>query len=254
MINWLWKIIKRIIECLYIRFILWMKIRHNFKNQKGLEVGGPSKIFKKLGLMPIYSVSNQVDVCNFSNQTVWEGLVEEGFNFKPEKEVIGIQLICDGSNIHLVSDQQYDFILSCHNLEHFANPLKAIKEWLRILRQNGTLMLILPDPEKTFDRLRPITELEHLKNDFNNNVGEDDSTHIDEIIKFTDFSIYPREFAVDKNAFIKLCKDNAKNRCAHQHVFDAKLLEEIFNYFNISKIMQFKASPYHLVVMGKKNY
>jgi len=242
----------RVLEIVYIRLILWPKLKSNFFNKRGLEVGGPSKIFMKFGIMPIYSASLQVDVCNFSSQTVWEGALEEGFNFDPDGVTIGRQIICDGSNMPMLQNESCDFILSCHNLEHFANPLKAIAEWLRILKSGGILLLVLPDPTKTFDRTRKITSFNHLKEDYIKNTSEDDFTHIDEIIRDTDLSIFPLEPGETIIDFIELCNSNSKNRCAHHHVFDFQLLDEIFNYFKISKVVEFKSKPFHLVIIGKK--
>ncbi len=37
----------------------------------GLEIGGPSKIFRKS--IPLYKRNNNIDFANFSNQTIWEG-------------------------------------------------------------------------------------------------------------------------------------------------------------------------------------
>ena len=108
-------------------------------------------------MLPIYSVAERVDVCNFCQTTHWEGQLLEGFNFNPEGKVIGHQYICEGDNLVGIGDKILDFVLSCHNLEHFANPLKAVGEWVRLLRVGGILVLVLPDPERTFDHRRPVT-------------------------------------------------------------------------------------------------
>ena len=39
----------------------------------------------------------------------------------------------------------YDFVFSSHSLEHIANPLKAISEWLRITKKDGYIIIIVPE-------------------------------------------------------------------------------------------------------------
>lgn len=60
-----------------------------FKNKDGLEVGGPSRIFKADGAIPIYPLVETLDGCNFSKNTLWEKGLEDGYNYvfqedKPE--------------------------------------------------------------------------------------------------------------------------------------------------------------------------
>jgi len=72
------------------------------------------------------------------------------------------QYICDATDLGMIPDESYDFLLSCNSLEHMANPLKAMGEWLRILKHGAYLLIIVPDKRYTFDHLRPITSFEHL--------------------------------------------------------------------------------------------
>jgi ubiquinone/menaquinone biosynthesis C-methylase UbiE len=81
------------------------------------------------------------------------GKAHRDFHFPPRKTP-GETLFCDGSALVDVPDSTYDVLLSSHNLEHFANPIKALKEWRRVLRPNGALVLVLPKYRETFDHLR----------------------------------------------------------------------------------------------------
>ena len=89
---------------------------------------------------------------------------------------------CDGSNLVGVENGSYDFVLSSHNLEHFANPVKALKEWQRVLRPGGSLILVLPHYAKTFDHRRKLTPVAHMIEDFERNTQEDDLSHLEEIL------------------------------------------------------------------------
>ncbi|MEY3874556.1 MAG: hypothetical protein RL363_1277, partial [Bacteroidota bacterium] len=114
----------------------------HFKHLNGIEIGGPSDIFKLKGAVPIYLYANKVDGVNFSNDTIWEGVIKEGEFYNYQNSDMGYQYIAEGTNLSAISNEKYDFVLSCHSLEHIANPIKALKEWHRILKPNGTIVLI----------------------------------------------------------------------------------------------------------------
>lgn len=205
------------------------------KNSSGIEIGGPSPTFTKKGLLPIYDSISNLDGCNFSNNTVWEGelVAENGYLFS-NKKTKGVQFISEGDDLKNIPNAKYDFVLSCHNLEHFANPLKAIYEWKRILKPNCYLILVLPNKEKTFDNKRPITSLEHLQNDFKKEVNEKDETHFEEVIKLHDISM---DFGIENLEELKeRVYKNFENRCLHHHVFNQKLVEEILTATNFELI------------------
>jgi ubiquinone/menaquinone biosynthesis C-methylase UbiE len=154
---------------------------------------------------------------------------------------LGRQYILDGSHLDEIADEKYDFLLSSHNLEHIANPLKAVKEWVRVLKPGGFILLVLPDKRFTFDRNRPYTSFSHILSDFESNIGEDDLTHLSEILQLHDLKMDPgagRDFEV----FKKRCENNFEVRGLHQHVFSFDLLEESAAYFNLSAVCKYDVS------------
>lgn len=72
--------------------------------------------------------------------------------------------------VHLVSpgddlpfkNGTLDFVLSSHNLEHYFDPIGALKEWWRVVRPGGYIILVIPHKERTFDRDKPDTSLTEL--------------------------------------------------------------------------------------------
>lgn len=102
-----------------------------FHNKSGIEIGGPSAVFEQSGFLPIYPIVHSLDGVNFSTSTLWETKLQEG-NFYHYGSKTGHQFILEGGNLKEISDNTYDFLLNCNNLEHLANPLSAIFEWKRV--------------------------------------------------------------------------------------------------------------------------
>jgi SAM-dependent methyltransferase len=183
----------------------------------GLEIGGPSPTFRAGSVVPIYDSVGSLDNCDFSSATVW-GHHGKDFVFSPRRPA-GRSFFCEGSDLVPIASQSYDFVLSSHNLEHFANPVKALHEWKRVLRPGGgALIAILPYYRNTFDHRRSPTPVSHMMDDFNRGMGEDDLSHLDEILERHDLSRDPGAGTLE--AFRQRSRDNFHNRCLHQHVFD----------------------------------
>jgi len=221
------------------------------ESRVGLEVGGPSGIFSSRGCIPVYPIAKRIDGCNFGTQTVWEGQVTAGETFvfdagKPP----GRQFVAEASNLSGIPDAKYDFVLSSHCIEHLANPLKGMSEWIRVLKDDGLLILVVPHKDGTFDHRRPVTSLSHLIQDFETQMTEQDLTHLDEILKLHDLSMDPEAGGID--TFAERSKKNFENRCLHHHVFDARLAVEVVNHMRLQILAVEMFRPYHIVVVAKK--
>ena len=227
-----------------------IKIAKTFKGLKGIEIGGPSNIFSIKGAMPVYLFAEKVDGVNFSNKTIWEGKIKEGENYNYYKNLFGFQYIAEGSDLSLLKDNQFDFLLSSHSLEHIANPIKALNHWCRILKESGRLVLILPDSSVTFDRKRPITKLEHLIEDYNNDVQEDDDTHYNEVIDLHDMDL---DKALGSRDILKeRTIQNLSYRAVHHHVFNFELIKDLLSYTGFTVDFQQNFYPFHLITLATK--
>ena len=229
----------------------WINLARSLKGLTGLEIGEPSTFFHTGKHLPVYLFANRVDVANYSSETVWEGTIQEGLNYNYFNNKKGYQYISEATDLNKVKDNTYDFVLSCHSLEHVANPIKALLEWKRILKPNGKLILILPYKSSTFDSKRPFTTFKHLLDDYHNNISETDTTHFEEIVALHDTSKHP-EF-VSQAVFEQLLADNYKNRCAHHHVFNMEVVKEILNYAGFSVTEQEIIHHFHLTTFAQRN-
>jgi len=197
----------------------------------GLEIGGPS-IFFKFSL-PLYHHASSIDGVNFSQETMWEGSIQSNKPFNYMKGRAGRQIIAEAVDLAEVEDASYDFVLSCHSLEHVANPLRALLEWNRVLKPGGTLILVVPNKDSIFDHRRPVTTFAHLVSDFDLSTDESDLTHLTEILELHDLK---RDRAAGTlKEFQERSIKNFQNRGLHHHVFDLQTLTEAvtFTHFEV---------------------
>jgi SAM-dependent methyltransferase len=223
-------------------------LKQLFGDKRGLEVGGPSDVFRDKGFIPLYKIVKELDGCNFSNKTIWEGHIENGsvYQYYPNKK--GIQYISEATDLSFIQDSSYDFVISSNCLEHVANPFKAIEEWIRVIKKEGVLLLIVPNREYCFDHNRQVTPFSHLLEDFQNNTQEDDLTHLDEIVALHDLNMDKAAGSLDQ--FRERSLKNFDNRALHQHIFDISTLKEIFSYFRLEILLTHAGRDY--TILGKK--
>lgn len=212
-------------------------------NNTGLEIGGPSHT----GSL-IYKYSNTMDNVIFSKNTIWSNHTDE-YNYYNGKK--GKVIIHDAVDISSVKNETYDFCFSSHCLEHIANPLKAIHEWLRIVKDDGHIIIIVPEKSCCFDHKRNISLFSTLLYQYQKNVGEDDLSTLPEILAKHDLSMDGP--AGDLGQFTKRSLDNFNNRCLHHYVYSPELLQEICKYVNCEFIYTITLGLNIWFIMKKKN-
>lgn len=251
--------ISGLLFAVYLRIRRLLRVRaksfHNFESllrqKNGLEIGGHSQVFTGKGIFPVYPIAGQLDNCNFSGTTVWEDNIKEGQTFRfDKKKPPGRQYIAEATNLESIPSEDYDFVLSSHVLEHMANPVLALKEWVRILKSRGLLVMLLPHKDGTFDHHRPVTTMQHLISDFESGMAEDDLTHLPEILDLHDLKRDP--LAGDFAAFKARSLKNFENRCLHHHVFDTRLAIGLIDYINLKILTVEAILPFHILIVAQK--
>jgi SAM-dependent methyltransferase len=210
------------------------KIKNYFKNKTGLEIGGPSSAFQNRNQLPVYKYMKSLDGINFSSSTIWTGNIEQSKGFIVDGKITGKMYIADATDLTEIQNNAYDFILSSNNIEHIANPLKAMQQWTLKLKSNGLLVIVAPKKEMNFDHKRDTVKFAHLLEDYNNGIDEHDLTHLEEILKLHDLPM--DEPAGTFEQFKERSLKNYENRCLHHHVFDLNVLEDMCRFFKLTPI------------------
>lgn len=76
-------------------------------------------------------------------------------------EYARVDIVSPGDELPF-KDNTWDFVINSHVIEHFYDPVKTIKEWLRVVKPGGYVFMIVPHKERTFDKPRPRTPLAEI--------------------------------------------------------------------------------------------
>jgi SAM-dependent methyltransferase len=76
-------------------------------------------------------------------------------------EVLPVDIVAPGDDLPF-PDKWYDFVISSHVIEHFYDPIAALKEWRRVARKY--IFIICPHRDALpSDVHKPLTSLEDIK-------------------------------------------------------------------------------------------
>lgn len=197
----------------------------------------------------MYRLVKSCDDVNFATSTIWNKKLTEGQFLEDSGRKPGYQFVSEASDLSRIKDGTYDFVLSSHVLEHLANPIKALLEWKRVLKERGILLLVVPHKQGTFDDRRQVTGLPHLISDYEKSTPESDLSALPSVLRYHNLALDP---AGTRVSLPKLFANNIKYRAMHHHVFVTSSVIQIADYVNLKVLFVGTFLPYHIVVVGQK--
>jgi hypothetical protein len=126
----------------------------------------------------------------------------------------------DIDRLHAFADRSEDFVIASHVLEHVADPIGLLGEVHRVLRPGGTVLILLPDRHRTFDRARRPTSLEHLVAEHEAGVTVVDDDHLEEFLTNAYEDPAVRHVIPDDAAQRSAFFDLHRRRSIHVHCWD----------------------------------
>jgi len=151
--------------------------------------------------------------------------------------------IDDGFVLSSTSDASQDFLIANHVLEHSPNPLGALCNWCRVVRQNGIVFLSVPIAARCFDRGRRITGIDHLLEDFRlSNMGETDKLKQRNRVHYSEWLTisHPNALAEQGKAYSPPSKDRLESQIEdmsatlaeiHFHTFSVQSFSDLLHLF-----------------------
>lgn len=166
---------------------------------KGIEIGGSAH--NPFGLDTI-----NVDYTD-DMTTIYKRMEQETLNSTPFTEGVPLKVdvVAQGDELPF-EDKSFDFVISSHVIEHFWDPIAALKEWERVARKY--IYIIAPHKFRTFDKDREITETAELWARHNGEIEKPESAPKDH------YSVW------DTGAFLAFMQDLGYNVVEYQDVDD----------------------------------
>lgn len=185
-------------------------VARRYLTGRGLEIGA----FAAPTMMPPRAHATYVDRVPASH---WEGVAEyEGYY------LIDPEVVEDATTLSSLPDNGYDFLVACHMLEHSPDPIRALVNWVRVVRPGGIVMIVVPDKRFTYDRDREITSFEHVYRDYVEGPNVSADEHYTDIAR----NIYKMDIEMEIADYV-----SKKEPAVHFHVWDLEAFIDLILRF-----------------------
>jgi SAM-dependent methyltransferase len=183
-------------------------IAAHFLRGRGLEIGALHRPLE----LPVGATAHYLDAAPIETLRA---------RFPEVTDIRTPDVVDDGEHLSTLPDDQYDFIIANHFLEHTENPFATLSNFVRVLRTGGRIFMAIPDKRWTFDKTRPVTTLDHLLGDYRAGPNTSRRQHYDEWLRVID-GFTGDTLAERTEAFIR---DKVN---IHFHVWTFKEMSEMF--------------------------
>lgn len=207
---------------LWQRLVLYLSLKRRLKirdrvarkylSGRGIELGAqqiPTSVSRDCSVEYVDVIPNDV--------------LAERYGLQATK-LVPLSHIFDGSDLSVYGDDELDFVIANHVLEHFDDPVSGLCEWLRIVKTGGRIFITLPNYRcNCYDFERVPARLEHLELDYRDASGRParNFQHYIEIAT----TLYK---STDIEAMQQLAQEwtDTDNR-QHYHVYDETTVKDV---------------------------
>ena len=187
----------------------------------GLEIGA---LTTPLRLPPGVS-ARYVDRLPRDELVALEGPELRRAGIDPER-IVDVDHVADGSTLDGIDDESADFVIACHVLEHVPDPVAGLENLVRVVRDDGTVLIVLPDGRLTFDRHRALTSTGHVLRDHTSGPQVSERDHYLEWAR----DIEGLDGAAAARRASEFERDDARH---HFHVWDLERFLELLNHLDL---------------------
>ncbi|NNF01131.1 MAG: methyltransferase domain-containing protein [Bacteroidia bacterium] len=146
----------------------------------------------------------------------------------------------DKEGLGKINDNEFDFVILNHVIEHVANPINVVSELFRVCKDGGMIVIAAPDKRFTFDKDRSITSFTHLSKEYEENVSEVSDEHYLDFLKH----VHPDVMLLSEEK-IQKSLEGVRNRREHAHVWDSSsfkdFLQKTIELLNLECTLRFES-------------
>tara|TARA_B110000014_G_C20106396_1_gene581882 strand:- start:182 stop:847 length:666 start_codon:yes stop_codon:yes gene_type:complete len=117
----------------------------------------------------------------------------------------------DAQYIDKLLDKDFDFLYSSHLLEHLDNPEIAIKNWWRVVKKNGYMILYLPDRD-LYEKKKTLPSRFSLDHKHFFNIEEDEAPNTIGVM-----SLLKKSIDNYKVIYSKICDEGCSIKDPYKH-------------------------------------
>ena len=141
-----------------------------------------------------------------------------------KSKLVDVDILDDGETLFKLKNEEYDFVIANHFLEHCQNPIYTIKNILRVVKRGGVIFMAIPDKRYTFDKDREVTTSEHLIKDFENGSSNSEEFHYYDFVSKTSHG----KGKTEEEITVKINELKERNFSIHFHVWDHQAMLDMF--------------------------
>ncbi|NDV19826.1 methyltransferase domain-containing protein [Pseudodesulfovibrio sp. JC047] len=181
------------------------------------------------------------------------------------RQYFGVDQVVEAQSIQSIANQEFDFVIANHVLEHCSNVIKELLKWIKLLRSGGTLFITLPNRHLTNDNMRLLTPPTHFILDYLYGASDSDFESREHIGSFlwswNDVGGLQGMTKTDAATAVQAAM-HADENDLHWHVFNHQTMMFVVNLAAVlsgkevdvlESINGFKASSEHALVVRLTN-
>jgi len=130
------------------RKLIRLLIEKHLYGLNGIEIGASRRDF---GLRTQKGSYANVDIIDAETRAKEKGWSESRL----------VNILSPGDDLPF-KDEVFDYVFNSHVLEHIFDPIKAVEEWLRVVKKGGIIFMVIPHKERTFDKNRDLSPYQEL--------------------------------------------------------------------------------------------